>query len=107
MAEDDKPEPIPRTLREAFGSAIAAYEVWGGNDPEPEVSFDQMPFSITAVCYRAMKYEDLIEDGHWLRLTAQHAAYAPPIDRSFRSGAHYLAELITEKRERFNRSSPA
>src|SRR5215475_8540113 len=47
---DEAADPIPRELCDAFNAAIAAYLVWSGGEPEPQVGLDQNPFPISAIC---------------------------------------------------------
>ncbi len=98
------PDPISRDLRNAFWGSIGAYHDWCQGQPEPGVSLDQKQVSISWVCDLS---RDPMPDDLWRLLEAKARGSAELIeDRSFGSAARWLARLIREKRESFDRPRP-
>jgi hypothetical protein len=101
MAEE-LPDPIPRELHDAFWGAIGLYRDWGRGQPEPEVSLNQKPVTISLVCDLVMQFEDPMPDELW-RLLADTARGSVELDRSYGSGARCLAELIRRRKAEYQR----
>jgi hypothetical protein len=94
--------PIPRVLCDAFWGAIGQYNDWCRGQPEPEVSVDGRPFTISAVCDFVSKFGDLMPAERWdLLAGVSRSGDELPNDQSYGSGARFLAHLIREKKARF------
>ena len=107
MAEQS-PDPIPGELRDAFSNAIGQYGDWRREESEAEVSLNMQAVAISAVCELVSKFEDPMPDDLWHRLaTVTPGGEDLPNDRSYRSGARFLARLIKERKEQFDRPYPS
>ena len=98
--DEPSPDPIPVAVRETFQAAVAACEIWGGDDPEPQVSFEQRPISITLVCDLAAQYEDDVPE-NVVRVLVNRLGAPNMQSCSYKEGAGYLAEAYQERRLRF------
>lgn len=98
------PNPeVPNDLRHAFWGAIGAFSNWRPGQPEPEVSYQQRPTSISIICSLIEQYEEQMPGDLWRLLISQTRRSAePPLDQSFSSGGKFLQEEIADKRRRFN-----
>jgi hypothetical protein len=105
---DELPDPISRELSVAFLGAIGRYRDWCRGEPEPEVTFAQRDVSISLVRVLVMGFKDPMPDSFWdLLLAPEAGGHDDSIeDRSYDSGARYLAKLISERREHFSRPYP-
>jgi hypothetical protein len=96
-------EPIPNDLRDAFWGAIGAYSNWSYGQPEPEISYQRRPISISLVCDLVGHYDDPMPTDFWNLLTSlAPRSEDPPAGQSFASGARFLQKQIGDKQRRFN-----
>jgi len=107
MAEQS-PDPITGNLRDAFSNAIGHYGDWRREESEAEVSLNMQAVGISAVCELVSKFEDPMPDDLWHRLAMVIPGSEDlPNDRSYRSAARFLARLIKERKEQFDRPYPS
>jgi len=97
---DTSSDPIPEELRQAFNEAVAQYSYWNRGGPEPEIVFHRALWKISAVCSLVTKFDDPMADNIYRYLCGQTDSLSKLLqeDRSFRSGARFLAGLIQERK---------
>ena len=94
--------PISPALRDAFWGAIGLYGDWERRQPEPMVSLDQKPITISAICDIVGRFDDEMPEHIWRLLVYSIGSFGEqPADRTFRSGARHLAKLINWRKEHF------
>jgi hypothetical protein len=98
------PSQPPKELRNAFWSAIGAYNAWHPRQPEPEVSLHQQPTAISSICDSVSKHDGPMPDSLWHHLEmVTRVCEQLPEDRSYRSGARFLGRLIKVRKDLFDR----
>jgi hypothetical protein len=103
MAEES-PDPIPTDLCYAFWGAIGRYKDWCRGQAEPDVRLGGRDLVISAVCGLVSKFDDPMPADWWgLLASLTRNPEDLPDDRSYGSGARYLARLIKERKEQFDR----
>jgi hypothetical protein len=101
---EELPDPISRDLHDAFWGAIGQYGDWCRGQAEPQVMLDRKLFAISTVCDFVSEFEDAMPTNLWhLLAKVTRGAEDLPNDKSYRSGARYLAHLIKERKEQFDR----
>jgi hypothetical protein len=97
---EPSPDPIPKDLREAFHDAVALFSDWNRGGPEPDVSLQQRPWPISAVCSLVMKFNDPMPENVLHRLCSQ----IDPTDlrdTSYGSGARCLYSAINARKAEY------
>ena len=85
---------IPEDFRAAFREAVGLFCGWWGPAPEPLVSLDQKPITISAVCGLVTKFNEAMPEYLQQALCDMKRGNRDLGDRSYASGARYLLELI-------------
>ena len=85
---------IPDDIRAAFREAVGLFCDWWGPAPEPLVSLDQKPITISAVCGFVTKFNEAMPEYLRQALCDLMGRNHDLGDRSYGSGARYLLELI-------------
>lgn len=101
---EDLPDraPISAALRDAFWSAIGLYGEWERRQPEPRVSLNQRPVTISAICDIVECFDDEMPEHIWQLLVLSIGSFGErPADRTYRSGARHLAKLISWRKQHF------
>jgi hypothetical protein len=94
-------------LRNAFWGSIGLYGDWARGQPEPKATLDREPITISMVCDLVENFVEPMPDLFWQLLSRVPGRFdRMPEDRSFRSGAKFLAKLIRERKEQFARPEP-
>jgi hypothetical protein len=108
MAEESPPSIRPE-LRDAFEQAIGAYKDWHrGMTESNDVSMDLKSTPVSVVLVRVSQFEEPMPDRLWdLLATVTRGGDVLPNDRSYRSAARYLAQLIRERKAHFERLNQA
>jgi hypothetical protein len=85
---------IPEDFRAAFREAVGLFYGWWGPAPEPLVSLDQKPITISAVCGLVTKFNEAMPEYLRQALCDLKRGNRDLRDPSYGSGARYLLELI-------------
>jgi hypothetical protein len=95
MAESLSDLPrIPEDIRAAFREAVGLFCGWWGPAPEPLLTLDQKPITISAVCGIVAKFNDAMPEYLQQALCDLKGGNRDLGDQSYGSGARYLLELI-------------
>lgn len=106
-------DPISTDLAEAFRDAVEAFLVWRQSNPEPEVSINGRGYSMTAVCGLVDSFGDDLPEpvSEWLNyymdISCNDLRAKLGADRTYRTGADCLRELINRRKEGWERSEAA
>jgi hypothetical protein len=108
MVEPSSSHPtIPPARAEAFRNAVWRYSDWRA-EPEPEVSLDLKPVSISAVCRDVLPFndplpEDLFEK-LFFHLHAEHTILKRELDSpTYATAARCFLELIEHRKAEYQR----
>ena len=98
--------PIPPDLRAGFHEAVEVLlPDWRGAPPEPEVTWDQKRYPISAICNFVndpiFAPEEMPAVLVVLICDLADATYPPLTDRTYQGGARYVAEIIERRRRNF------
>jgi hypothetical protein len=100
--EQRSAEPISSELRDAFWGAIGLYGDWGRGQPEPTVSINRRPVTVSAVCEIVGCFDDEMPEHIWQLLVHSIGSFGEkPADRTYRSGARHFAKLISWRKQHF------
>jgi len=101
-------QSISEELRQAFQNSLAAFHDWDRDGPEPEISLESRPYTISAVCNLVWKFNDEIPNDDYDKLcrladNIRHGQMTEafyqrppgePVDHTYASGARCLQSLI-------------
>ena len=83
----------PGDLREAFGDAIEAYELWNDGEPEPTVEVREKAVLISAVCGYLWNCGDIMPH-MMVDAINDLTPFDPLLRRTYAAGARKLKSMI-------------
>jgi hypothetical protein len=102
MAESDKLS-IPPDLASAFHDAVVLLKNWFGG-PEPLVSFNRQPWTISSICGLVTSFEDLVPDDIQHVLLRTRVELPPKLPITYAAAGRACVKEIAARKARYEGS---